>query len=165
MNLDTDPSAPEPRTLAARVAPQAVQGRLVWHALVDVAERQSWGMGPRGERWCVPIVGGQFWGAEGFEAFHGEVCAGGADRQTLRPDGIKELDALYEMRTHDGVVITVHNQVLIDEHVQPERYARSTIRVTAPAGPCDWLNRRVFVGTLQPLRPQRQAVLIRAYML
>ena len=93
------------------------------------------------------------------------MCAGGADRQTLRPDGIKELDALYEMRTHDGAVITVHNQVLIDESVQPERYARSCIRVTAPQGPHAWLNRRLFVGTLQPLRPERQAVLIRGYML
>ena len=161
--MNTATSAPQ--ELAHRIAPQAVQGRLVWHAVVDVAERESWGMGPRGERWCVPILGGQFWGAEGFEAFHGQVCAGGADRQTLRPDGIKELDALYEMRTHDGAVITVHNQVLIDDSVQPERYARSCIRVTAPEGPHAWLNRRLFVGTLQPLRPERQAVLIRGYML
>jgi hypothetical protein len=27
------------------------------------------------------------------------------------------------------------------------------------------MNRRVFVGTLQPLRPQREAVLIRGYLL
>ena len=155
----------EAKALAGRTAPLMVQGRLVWHAVVDVAERESWGMGPRGERWCVPILGGHFWGAEGFEAFQGEVCAGGADRQTLRPDGIKELEALYEMRTHDGAIITVHNQVLIDESVQPERYARSCIRVTAPEGPHAWLNRRLFVGTLQPLRPERQAVLIRGYML
>jgi hypothetical protein len=137
----------------------------VWHAVIDVDERQAWGQGPRGERWCVPILGGAFWGADGFEAFHGEVCANGADRQTLRPDGIKELDALYEMRVHDGTVITVHNQVLIDDSVQPERYARSCIRVTAPAGPHDWLNRRLFVGTLQTLKPDRQAVLVRGYML
>ena len=83
----------------------------------------------------------------------------------MRHDGIKELDALYEMRTHDGAMITVHNQVLIDESVQPERYARSCIRVTAPDGPHAWLNRRLFVGTLQSLRPDRQAVLVRAYML
>ena len=155
---------PAPQELAQRIAPLAVQGRLVWHAVVDVAERESWGMGPRGERWCVPILGGQFWGAEGFEAFHGQVCAGGADRQTLRPDGIKELDALYEMRTHDGAVITVHNQVLIDDSVQPERYARSCIRVTAPEGPHGWLNRRVFVGTLHPQPPETASVLIRVWL-
>ena len=153
------------QALVAGIAAPAVSGRLVWHAVVDVAEREVWGAGPRGERACVPIVGGCFWGAAGFEALHGEVCAGGADRQTLRPDGVKELDALYEMRTHDGAVITVHNQVLIDEQVPGERYARSCIRVTAPEGPHAWLNRRLFVGTLQPLRPARQAVLIRGYML
>lgn len=156
---------PNPQDLARRVPPQAVQGRLVWHAVIDVADRQAWGQGPRGERWCVPILGGQFWGADGYDGFHGEVCAHGADRQTLRPDGVKELDALYEMRVHDGTILTVHNQVLIDDSVQPERYARSCIRVTAPQGPHAWLNRRLFVGTLQTLRPERQAVLVRGYML
>ena len=151
--------------LAQSVPVLELHGQLVWQAVVDIAEREAWGTGPRGERWGVPIVGGYFWGAPGFEALHGQVCAGGADRQTLRPDGIKELDALYEMRTHDGALLTVHNQVLIDESVQPERYARSCIRVSAPQGPHDWLNRRLFVGTLQPLRPARQAVLVRGYML
>jgi len=165
MNAPLPPPASDARTLAARAAPLAVQGRLVWHAVVDVAERQSWGMGPHGERWCVPILGVKFWGDVGFEGFCGEVCGGGADRQTLRPDGIKELDALYEMRTHDGVIITVNNQVLIDEDAQPQRYVRSCLRVTAPQGVYAWLNRRVFVGTLQPLRPERQAVMVRAYML
>ena len=153
------------RRLADGVPVLALHGRLVWQAVVDVGEREPWGLGPRGERWGVPILGGHFWGARGFEGLHGQVCAGGADRQTLRHDGIKELDALYEMRTHDGAVLTVHNQVLIDESVQPERYARSCIRVSAPQGPHDWLNRRLFVGTLQPLRPARQAVLVRGYLL
>ena len=153
------------RRLADGVPVLALHGRLVWQAVVDVGEREPWGLGPRGERWGVPILGGHFWGASGFEGLHGQVCAGGADRQTLRPDGIKELDALYEMRTHDGAVLTVLNQVLIDESVQPERYARSCIRVSAPQGPHDWLNRRLFVGTLQPLRPARQAVLVRGYLL
>ncbi|MFQ1700238.1 DUF3237 family protein [Loktanella agnita] len=34
----------------------------------------------------------------------GTVLAGGANRQVLRPDGIKELDALYEMQTKDGTI-------------------------------------------------------------
>jgi hypothetical protein len=68
------------------------------------------------------------------------------------------------MQTHDGAVITIRNQVVVDDTVQPERYAMSTIRVTAPAGPHAHLNRRVFVGTLQPLRPAREAVLVRGYL-
>lgn len=103
-------------------------------------------------------------GARGYEALAGHVRAGGADRQLLRPDGIKELRAEYEMETTDGAVLTVLNEVVIDEAMQPQRYAVSRIRITAPAGPHAWLNRRLFVGTLQALRPQRQAVLVRGYL-
>jgi Protein of unknown function (DUF3237) len=158
--MNTAPNPP----LESTLTPPPVGLRLVWSAVVDVGPKESLGPGGRGERWMVPILGGQFWGAQGFEHFHGLVRAGGADRQTLRPDGVKELDALYEMQTHDGAVITIRNQVVVDDTVQPERYAMSTIRVTAPAGPHAHLNRRVFVGTLQPLRPAREAVLVRGYL-
>ncbi|WP_256861404.1 DUF3237 domain-containing protein [Hydrogenophaga sp. H7] len=95
----------------------------------------------------------------------GTVLPGGADRQLLRADGVKELDALYELQTDDGAVITVRNRVLIDESATPGRYARSVLQLSAPAGPHDWLNRRVFVGTLHSLRPARAAVCIRVYEL
>ena len=119
---------------------------------------------PAGERFIVPITGGRFWGGPGFESLCGEVLPGGADRQLLRPDGVKELDALYELRCADGTTLTVHNRVLIDDAVQP-RYAQSHVSVTAPEGPHAWLNRRRLVGTLQPLRPQADAVLIRVWCL
>lgn len=144
--------------------PATVRARHVWTAVVDIAEREPLGIGPRGERWIVPILGGAFRGAAGFESLHGSVRPGGADRQTLRPDGIRELEAIYEMQTHDGAVLSVLNQVVIDDTVTPQRYAMSCIRVTAPQGPHAWLNRRLFVGTLQPLRPARDAVMIRGYL-
>jgi hypothetical protein len=160
------PATQAPATLLTDLpAPRPPHAAHVWSAVVDIAPAEALGMGPRGERWIVPILGGVFSGEPGFESFSGTVRAGGADRQTLRPDGVKELDALYEMQTRDGAVITVHNQVIIDPRVQPERYALSVIRLTTPQGPHDWMNRRVFVGTLQPLRPQREAVLIRGYLL
>jgi hypothetical protein len=142
--------------------PRAV---LVWSAAVDVAPREALGRSPGGERFIVPITGGCFWGAPGFETLHGQVRAGGADRQLLRPDGVKELRAEYEMETADGAVLTVLNEVVVDDGVRPQRYALSRIRVTAPAGPHEWLNRRLFVGTLQSLRPGREAVLVRGYLL
>jgi hypothetical protein len=135
--------------------------RFAYEALVDIGERQSLGHGPLGERFIVPILGGHFEGPR----LRGTVLPGGADRQLLRPDGIKELDALYEMLTDDGAVITVRNRVLIDEAATPERYARSVLQLTAPVGTHDWLNRRVFVGTLHSLRPARAAVCIRVYEL
>jgi hypothetical protein len=138
--------------------------RLLWQAAVTIDERADLGHGPLGERFIVPITGGRFWGAPEHPQLYGKVVPGGADRQLLRADGVKELDALYEMQVHDGTVLTVHNRVLIDESVSP-RYARSTLRVTAPAGPWAWLNRRALVGTLAPLRPAAPAVLIRVFEL
>ena len=152
------------RSLAEGVAVEVPAARLLWHAAVTIAERAPLGRGPLGERFIVPITGGCFWGGPGHEALHGEVLPGGADRQLLRADGVKELDALYELRVHDGSVLTVRNRVCIDEARSP-RYARSVLTVTAPEGPWAWLNRRVLVGTLQPLRPQAPAVLVRVFTL
>ncbi len=62
-------------------------------------------------------------------------------------------------------MITVRNRVLIDEPPGVSRYAMSQIRVTAPQGTHDWPNRRVFAGTLHTLKPAREAVLVRAWLL
>jgi hypothetical protein len=162
--------APTPDQAALRAAGEPlseprISARLVWTAAVDIAPRTGLGPSALGERFIVPILGGVFWGGLGFESLRGRIRAGGADRQLLRADGVKELRAEYEMETDDGAVITVDNRVVVDESVQPERYALSHLFVTAPTGPHGWLNRRVFVGTLQSLRPERQAVLVRGWLL
>jgi hypothetical protein len=46
-----------------------------------------------------------------------------ADRQLVRKDGTKVLNALYELKTDDGSVITVNNQVLIDKRADGAQYA------------------------------------------
>ena len=137
--------------------------RLLWTAIVDVGDRQDLGFGPRGQRYLVPIVGGRFFGADASEGLQGTVVSGGADRQLIRADGVKELDALYEMKLDDGPVMTVHNRVIVDESRQPERYAMSVMSVTVEEGPFAWLNRRLILGTLESLRPQRDAVVVRAW--
>jgi len=141
--------------------PEPPRAEFAYEAVVDIAPREDLGASALGERFIVPILGGRFEGPR----LRGRVLPGGADRQWLRPDGIKELDALYEMQTDDGTVITVHNRVVIDDTLQPERYARSVLKLSAPAGPHEWLNRRVFVGTLQTLKPLRDAVRITVYEL
>jgi Protein of unknown function (DUF3237) len=133
----------------------------VYEAIVTIEPTTVLGHSPLGERRIVPITGGTFVG----EALRGTVLAGGADRQLIRADGVKELDALYEMRTDDGVVITVHNRVTIDFPEGGQRYAFSTLSLTAPKGRYDWLNKRVFVGTVDGLMPEQQAVCIRVYQL
>lgn len=133
----------------------------VYEAIADIEEVQSLGQSPVGQRYIVNIRGGEFKGP----LLQGKILPGGADRQLLRPDGIKELDALYEMQTDDGVIITVHNQVTIDIPSPDQRYARSVVKFRAPSGNYEWLNRRVFIGTLESLKPARMAVKIRVYQL
>jgi len=133
--------------------------KLAYEAVVDIAERQNLGASALGERFMVPILGGHFEG----ERLRGQVLPGGADRQCLRPDRVKELDALYEMQTDDGCVITVHNRVLIDEQAPGGRYARSAVQFKVSHPRYDWLQRRVFVGTLESLRPVRDAGKIRVF--
>jgi hypothetical protein len=136
----------------------------LWHAAVDIGEREPLGRSPLGERWIVPILGGPFWGAPGHEALCGVVRPGGADRQLQLAEGHRRLHALYELQVDDGTVLTVLNQVTIDETRSGERYAIGHLEVTAPAGPHEWLNHRKIVGTLQVLRPERSAVLIRTFV-
>ena len=131
----------------------------VYEAIVEIADVQSLGQSLLGQRFIVNILGGEFNGPR----LKGRILPGGADRQLLRPDGIKELDALYEMQTDDGVVITVHNQVTVDMPSPDQRYAQSVVKFRAPAGQYEWLNRRVFVGNLESLRPSRNAVKIRIF--
>jgi hypothetical protein len=134
---------------------------LVWEALVELSPTVDLGDSPLGRRRIVPITGGTFAGPR----LRGVVLAGGADRQLVRKDGVTRLEALYEMRTDDGAVITVLNRVTIDRPEGRAPYTFSTLEVTAPEGPHAWLNRLAFVGTLHPLPPERRAVLIRVYNL
>lgn len=133
------------------------RARFVYEAIVEIGPTQLLGEGPLGERRIVPILGGTFEGPR----IRGRVLAGGADRQLIRRDGIKRLEALYEMQADDGAVLTVLNRVLIDG----DAYRFSHIEIMAPDGPHAWLNRLLLVGTLHPLRPAREAVAVRAFSL
>lgn len=134
---------------------------LAWTAEVLIGEKQDLGSDPLGHRYLVPILGGSFEGPR----LRGSVLAGGADRQWVRPDGVREFDALYEMQVDDGTVITVHNRVLVDGDDPGTRYARSVVRVQTAAGPHAWLMRRLLVGTLESLRPAQAAVRVAVYVL
>ncbi len=136
------------------------RGEFVWEALVELAPTLAMGDGPLGERRMVPITGGVFAGPR----IRGRVLPGGADRQLVRRDGVRRLEALYEMQAEDGAIITVLNKVVVAPREGAEDYRFSTVEVTAPDGPHAWLNRLAFVGTLHSLRP-RQAVLVRVYSL
>ena len=59
------------------------------------------GASDHGTRQFIPITGGRFRG----DGIRGEVMAGGADWQLSRPDGVREVNALYSLRADDGAVI------------------------------------------------------------
>lgn len=133
----------------------------VYEAIVDVAPTVELGHGPLGLRRLVNITGGEFEGPR----LRGRVLPGGADRQLFRPDGVRLLDALYEMQTEDGTVLTVHNRVKVIERPGLGREALSHVDITAPTGPHGWLNDAVLVGRAFPLLAHRQAVRICVYQL
>ncbi|WP_252181250.1 DUF3237 domain-containing protein [Azospirillum sp. B4] len=130
-----------------------------YEAVVELEPMIALGKGPLGERRMVPITGGTFQGPR----IKGTVLNGGADRQLVRPDGVLTLNALYELKTDDGAIITVNNRALIDAPPGQAPYAYSVLEFAAPEGPHAWLNRGIFVGTVHGLPPERRAVLIRVY--
>jgi hypothetical protein len=154
--MAADPEFQPP--MAATFPVQPPTTRLAWEAEVTIGPVIDLGDSPLGKRRMIPITGGTFVGPR----LRGKVLPGGADRQLVRKDGATLLNALYEMQTDDGAVLTILNRVTADPSAKPP-YTRSMVEVTAPAGPHDWLNRRIFVGDLHPLPPERKAVLIRVY--
>jgi hypothetical protein len=114
------------------------------------------GVTPEGQRRVVPITGGRFEGP----ALRGTVLPGGADWQLVRADAVTVPDALYLLRTDDGVVIQVHNKGL--RHGLPEvikrlsagaavdpgeYYFRAVPTFAAPLGKYQWLNNFIFIST------------------
>lgn len=151
-----------PEDILSTRPPQVPRLALIWTAVVDIAPREDLGETPQGHRYIVPITGGKFFAGPGIEGLSGAVLPGGADRQLVDAAGYKTLDALYEMQTLCGSILTIHNRVRIDDS-EPDPYKVSVIEVTAPNGLFAWMNRRVFVGTLETARPDREAVIVRGW--
>ena len=157
-NKETDAYLPP---MAGRFPLALPKTRFVYEAVVELLPTRALGQGPLGARRIVPITGGTFEGPD----ICGKVLPGGADRQLVRGDGLLMLDAFYEMETDDGAVITVRNSAKVHYAPDGRREAFSTLDITAPTGPHDWLNRGVHVGTVDVMRPEREAVVVRVYQL
>jgi len=114
------------------------------------------GRTPEGQRRVVVITGGTFEGP----TFKGTIMPGGEDWQRVRDDGTMELDARYWLRADDDTIIRVHNSVLVNAAPGAPAslsYARSSVKFEAPIGKHDWLNKAIFVGTIDPDFKQRPA--------
>lgn len=107
----------------------------------------SCGMTSRGERVVIPITGGTFEGPQ----IKGTILNGGADYQYVdKKNNRTELEAIYCIRTDDGVNIHIRNTGLIingnGEDGKPAFYFRCTPKFEAPDdGKYGWLNNAIFV--------------------
>ena len=105
------------------------------------------GQTSHGNRFIIPIVGGTFEGPK----MKGTILSGGADYQLQDNEhGRTEVEAIYSIKTDDGVNIHVRNRGLIctgkDENGNPQFYFRTTPQFEAPYdSKYAWLNNAIFV--------------------
>lgn len=99
-----------------------------------------------GRRTVIPITGGTFEGP----GIKGTIINGGADYQLANAQGHTELEAIYCIKTDDGVYIHVRNRGIIaggqDADGKPTFYFRAAPQFEAPAdSKYGWLNNALFV--------------------
>jgi len=99
-----------------------------------------------GRRTVIPITGGTFEGP----GLKGTIINGGADYQLANAQNRTELEAIYCIKTDDGVYIHVRNRGIIaggkDENGNPTFYFRAAPQFEAPAdSKYGWLNNSLFV--------------------
>lgn len=99
-----------------------------------------------GRRTVIPITGGTFEGP----GIKGTIVNGGADYQLANADGRTELEAIYCIKTDDGVYIHVRNRGIIastkDADGKPSFYFRCAPQFEAPAdSKYGWLNNSLFL--------------------
>jgi hypothetical protein len=104
--------------------------------------------GRRSRIW--PIVGGRFVGKD----IRGTVVPGGGDFPVMRPDGVVIVDALYRLKTDDGVTIIIHNKGLAYMEKPGAARYRLVPEFIAPQGKYDWLNKSIFLSTLVTAVPE-----------
>ena len=118
----------------------ALQLRVTLDAAYSVGETQH------GRRTVIPITGGTFEGP----GLKGTIINGGADYQLANAAGRTEIEAIYSIRTDDGVYIHVRNRGIIcsgkDDSGRPSFYFRAAPQFEAPADSrYAWLNNALFV--------------------
>ena len=114
---------------------------------VTLGEAYTCGETQHGQRTIIPITGGTFEGP----AIKGTIINGGADYQLNNTaTGRTELEAIYCIKTDDGVNIHVRNRGIImsgkDEKGNPTFYFKAAPQFEAPVdSKYAWLNNSIFV--------------------
>lgn len=150
--------------------PPPLRTQFAFEARVKVDKPVVVGESSNGLRRIIPILGGPVQGP----LLKGQVIAGGADWQHVRPDGAWELQARYTLQTDDGVLIMVDNRgvrygkpevmerLAKGEKVDPALiYCRTVATFEAPRdSKYAWMNHTLFVGSVERLP---DAAIVRFY--
>lgn len=130
-----------------KAVPPAPELEFVVQLKVNISGAYSVGETPHGRRMVIPITGGTFEGP----LLKGTVLSGGADYQLANKEGNRtELEAIYSIKTDDGVHIHVRNRGIIysgsDANGQPTFYFKAAPQFEAPADSrYAWLNNYLYV--------------------
>ena len=114
---------------------------------VTLGDSYNVGDTQHGQRIVIPITGGTFEGP----AIKGTIINGGADYQLANKAlNRTELEAIYSIKTDDGVYIHVRNRGIIcsgkDAQDNPTFYFKAAPQFEAPAdSKYTWLNNSLFV--------------------
>ena len=122
------------------------QLEFVMQLKVTLGQTYSCGETQHGRRTVIPITGGTFEGPQ----LKGTIINGGADYQLANAQGRTELEAIYCIKTDDGIYIHVRNRGIItggkDANGNPTFYFRAAPQFEAPAdSKYGWLNNSLFV--------------------
>src|ERR1700716_527420 len=133
----------------------ALQTRYVFSLAIRVGAPIIAGDLGYGIRRIIPILGGEVRG----EGIKGTIFPTGADFQTIRPNGLTELEAKYAFEMDDGAIVYIENtgirsgsKELLDrvakgEMVDPASiYFRSVPKFETGAENYRWLMENLFVG-------------------
>lgn len=131
----------------------------VYELTVRVAEALELGEVGGGRRRMIPILGGELHGCGTRADDSGIVLPGGADWQTLGPDGVTHLHARYAIRMSNGDIVGVSNsgirrasadiadRMAAGLEVDHSQYYFVTTPVFEAAhGPHRWLSEHVFLA-------------------
>jgi Protein of unknown function (DUF3237) len=113
-----------------------------------------------GGRRFIPFDGGTFEGDGGLAGTRGTVLEGGIDWQTVRPEGVLDIDAHYTLQSDQHEAIEVRSQgirkapqavaerITRGDRVSPdEYYFRTHVRLSTSAPQLSWLNDLLAVST------------------
>lgn len=129
------------------VPTETPQLEFVMQLNVTLDQPYSVGDIPNGKRTVIPITGGTFEGPN----LKGTIINGGADYQLASKEGNRtQLEAIYSIKTDDGVYIHVRNRGIIymgkDEKGNPSFYFRAAPQFEAPTdSKYAWLNNAIYV--------------------